>query len=287
MPSYAHQEFSLPTHDLPTKSKPIALEKIAYSNAYDFTKKHRHRYFELLFFEKGGGSQLIDFEEYIVQDHSCYIVLPNQIHLLKRNPKSHGFLLQFYSASLSSKEILRFLQTRGWNKLSGLVFENDKDQFYYYKQLCAYIANTDEHNNFSMEKDRHIIQACLFSLFSKESKTKVLDGSQSVVHAFLNSVEENFTTQQTVKFYMKAIGTHEKKLMEATKKHLGMTPLKVIHARILLEAKRLLVFDDRSQKEITYILGFDSPSSFSAFIKAKTGNTVSQLQTTLVGIHNK
>lgn len=265
----------------------MALEKIAYSNAYDFTKKHRHRYFELLFFEKGGGSQLIDFEEYVVQDYSCYIVLPNQIHLLKRNPKSHGFLMQFYSESLSSKELLRFLQTRGWNKLSGLVFENDKDKFYSYKQLLAFSSNTDEHNNFELERDRHIIQACLFSLFSKESKAKVLDGSQSVVHAYLNSVEENFTTQHTVKFHMGAIGIHEKKLMEATKKHLGMTPLKVIHARILLEAKRLLVFDDRSQKEIAYDLGFDNPSSFSVFIKTKTGITVSQLQTELVGIHNK
>ena len=42
--------------------------------------------------------------------------------------------------------------------------------------------------------------------------------------------------------------------------------------------KRLLLFGDLTHKNIAYDLGFDSPSSFSAFIKKKTGFTPSEIQ---------
>jgi AraC family transcriptional activator of pobA len=66
---------------------------------------------------------------------------------------------------------------------------------------------------------------------------------------------------------------------------MGMSSLQVIHHRLVLEAKRLLLFGEESHKEIAYSLGFDSPASFSAFIKKKIGTTPSELQTQLEEIH--
>jgi AraC-like DNA-binding protein len=66
---------------------------------------------------------------------------------------------------------------------------------------------------------------------------------------------------------------------------MGMSSLQVIHHRLVLEAKRLLLFGEESHKEIAYSLGFDSQASFSAFIKKKIGNTPSELQTQLEEIH--
>ncbi|NPA08854.1 MAG: helix-turn-helix domain-containing protein, partial [Chlorobi bacterium] len=43
--------------------------------------------------------------------------------------------------------------------------------------------------------------------------------------------------------------------------------------RIFLEAKRLLLFTDKSVKEITYELGFEDVSYFSNFFKRLSGNT--------------
>ncbi|PCI98861.1 MAG: hypothetical protein COB15_05070 [Flavobacteriales bacterium] len=60
-----------------------------------------------------------------------------------------------------------------------------------------------------------------------------------------------------------------------------------MHHRLLLEAKRLLLFKEESHKEIAYALGFDSPSSFSSFIKMKTGKTPSDLQVELEVIHKE
>ncbi|MFK7758204.1 MAG: helix-turn-helix transcriptional regulator [Flavobacteriales bacterium] len=279
--------FILPTHDLQSRARPVTIEKLAYTNSYDFTKKHRHKYFEILFFEKGGGTQLIDFKEYEVKDNSCYIVMPNQVHLLNRGAESKGFLMQFYHESLSSNILSSFLFTKGWYEWSGLVFENEPEKLTHFKNLSDYLSGSKGSNHFNFEKDRHLIQALLFDLFSNDAVTNDVDGTKRVVHSFLGSVENRFATHPKVQFHIEALGISEKKLNASVKKHLGLTPLKVIHSRIMLEAKRLLVFADKTQKEIAYELGFDSPSSFSAFIKSKTKMTISELQEHLVGIHNR
>jgi AraC family transcriptional activator of pobA len=47
----------------------------------------------------------------------------------------------------------------------------------------------------------------------------------------------------------------------------------------------MLLFEDTSHKEIAFHLGFDSPATFSAFIKNKTGHSPSELSKQLAEIH--
>ncbi|HTF04460.1 MAG TPA: hypothetical protein VK826_10555, partial [Bacteroidia bacterium] len=67
---------SLPVHSLETTEQIIHVRPIEYNNPYDFTREHRHDYFEILFFDTGGGEQLIDFVQHPVVANSCYIVFP-------------------------------------------------------------------------------------------------------------------------------------------------------------------------------------------------------------------
>jgi len=53
----------------------------------------------------------------------------------------------------------------------------------------------------------------------------------------------------------------------------GRTAGALIHDRVLLAAKRNLVFTDQSIAEIAFALGFSSPSYFTRFFSAQTGET--------------
>jgi AraC family transcriptional activator of pobA len=53
-------------HALSFGNSLIKVRDIEHNNAYDYTKKHRHSYFELMLFEQGGGDNLIDFVNYDV-----------------------------------------------------------------------------------------------------------------------------------------------------------------------------------------------------------------------------
>lgn len=48
-------KFELPIHSLEVDSSSVFVKDLGYKNPYDFTKPHRHTYFELFLIETGGG----------------------------------------------------------------------------------------------------------------------------------------------------------------------------------------------------------------------------------------
>lgn len=56
------------------------------------------------------------------------------------------------------------------------------------------------------------------------------------------------------------------------------SPSKIIHSRVILEAKRYLHYTDKTAKEIAYEIGFESPAHFSRFFKLQTGLSISEFK---------
>lgn len=270
----------LPLHNLNSGESPLFIRAISHNNEYDFTQKHRHNYVEILFFETGGGEQLIDFQEYEVKDFTCYIVHPNQIHLLDRASGSKGRLIQFRSESVMSPKLLTKLRERIWDGVGGIVFENDAEAF---GQMMSVLDQFDV--NSETERNLHLLQVLLFDLLST-AKNETESASMDLdFNRFLQLVDANFKEQHSVQFYLNFLNISDKKLGSYSKQHLGMSPLQSIHHRLVLEIKRLLLFGEESHKEIAYSLGFDSPASFSAFVKKRTEKTPSELQSEVEQIH--
>ncbi len=275
----------LPLHDLQAGGETsLFIRAISHSNQYDFTRKHRHSYYEILFFEKGGGRQLIDFQDFNVQDHSCYLVHPNQIHLLNRHPDSRGRLIQFRSNSVISSNVLIKLRERVWDGVGAAIFENDPDRFgaisLLLDQFMVGSQTADQHS----ERNLHLLQVLLFDLLEQKQDGPKLKQTDSEFNRFLQLIDGHFKEQHSVQFYLNELCVTEKKLGTLTKLHLGVSPLQAIHQRLLLEIRRSLLFAEDSHKEMAYALGFDSPSSFSAFVKKKTGMTPSELQASVAEI---
>lgn len=269
---------NLPSHSIPGKED-IVIESIDYPNPYDYTEKHRHEYFEILLFEKGGGSQLIDFEETEVKDKSVYIVFPNQIHLLRRTADAHGALIQFRARNVDlalSQKLNEFRWT--WK---GMISVENEQIF----ALCKrYLQLMDEAID-QGEVLHYLLQGMLCQLMNISSPGHENNDASSDIYSFTSLLEQHFCEQHSVSFYQGRLGFGEKKLRTICKEYKGSTPLQVIHARVLLEAKRLLLFADRTHKEIAYELGFDNPAAFSGFIKKKTGMTATELQSSVTEIH--
>ena len=117
------------------------------------------------------------------------------------------------------------------------------------------------------------------------SSVKEIDSDKKLVYQFQKLLEEHFSKIHSVNKYATLLNTTEKKLSVLCKKYLGQSPLQIIHTRLILETKRILLFETISHKETAYNLGFDSAASFSQFIKNKTGYSPSELHLHLVEIH--
>ncbi|WP_303316439.1 helix-turn-helix domain-containing protein [Flavivirga abyssicola] len=82
-------------------------------------------------------------------------------------------------------------------------------------------------------------------------------------------VESYFKTEHSVSFYADKLFKSPKTLSNTFAK-LDTSPLKIIHERLILESKRLLVYTDKTAKEIAFEIGFEDASHLSRLFKKHT-----------------
>lgn len=82
-------------------------------------------------------------------------------------------------------------------------------------------------------------------------------------------VDTHFRKEHAVGFYAEKLFKSPKTLSNNFSKF-EKSPLQVIHDRIILEAKRLLIYTDKSTKEIAYEIGFEDASHLSRMFKKHT-----------------
>lgn len=91
-------------------------------------------------------------------------------------------------------------------------------------------------------------------------------------------VEEHFRSKHKVKDYADLLFKSPKTLSNVFKLYNDKSPLQIINERILLEAKRFLLFTSKSAKEIALELGYEDPAHFSKFFKKQTGISISEFK---------
>jgi AraC-like DNA-binding protein len=95
-------------------------------------------------------------------------------------------------------------------------------------------------------------------------------------------VEKHFKEFHKVKEYAKLLFKSPKTLSNLFTKHINKSPLNVINERIILEAKRLLLYSNLTNDEIGTELGYKDASHFSKFFKKHTGINPSVFKKTKV-----
>lgn len=88
---------------------------------------------------------------------------------------------------------------------------------------------------------------------------------------FRDMVGSDFRARAPVEDYARRLGVTPVHLRRLCREHLGTTPLGVLNARAVLEAKRLLVFSVLDVKQVAAAVGFDDPAYFSRFFQRATG----------------
>lgn len=101
----------------------------------------------------------------------------------------------------------------------------------------------------------------LFKQQNKLINSKVKE--PETIRAYNQLVEQHYKTQHTVVFYANHLNKSSKTLANLFLKYRMPSPLEVIQGRIMLEARRLLRYTDKSVKEVAYAVGYEDVQSFS------------------------
>ncbi|HEY4289404.1 MAG TPA: helix-turn-helix domain-containing protein [Puia sp.] len=99
---------------------------------------------------------------------------------------------------------------------------------------------------------------------------KLHDQRLDVFRKFNVLVEKHFHAEHTVAYYAGLLNKSPKTLSNIFALYNNKSPQQIIRERIIIEAKRLLCYTNKSVKQITYNLGFEDPAYFSNFFKKHT-----------------
>jgi len=92
-----------------------------------------------------------------------------------------------------------------------------------------------------------------------------------IIRQFNVLVDVHFKTLRKVKDYAALLFKSPKTLSNLFATYNQKTPQQIIQERIVLEAKRLMLFTDKQTQEIAYELGFEDPAYFSRYFKKVAG----------------
>lgn len=101
-----------------------------------------------------------------------------------------------------------------------------------------------------------------------------------VVDRFRELIEQHYRENLPLQDYASMMAVSLVQLRAACASAAAQSPTKMIHARIIAEAKRNLIFGDMSMEQIAFGLGFSNAAYFTRFFRKEVGQAPSQFRIT-------
>jgi len=243
-------------------------------------KPHRHNYYTILLVKHGKGKHIIDFKEYELAGNSLHFIHPGQVHQVIAAEKPEGWVINFTRLFLVANQIPDQMvgDVYLFNKHSESpplpIQENQFDQY------LDIIRQIRHYEGLEMDYKREAQGALLKLLliqsnnhctrYKNENPQTIETGNQLVRH-FKELIEKHYQQYHKVTDYAEMLAVTSDYLNKLVKTVTGKSAKEYILDRILIEAKRVLLFTELTNKELSYTLGFEEPAHFSNFFKRYSG----------------
>lgn len=235
-------------------------------------KPHRHNFYLLVLFTHGRGTHDIDFDRYTVEERSLFVLRPGQIHNWKLSADCEGYIVFFspelYDFYFGNKQI----EDHAFDPQRILETEEFREICWYFQKMLDEAQNLKTKG---VDKILNLLDTVLIGI-SRESTLEKQHGSHLYNHkikAFGKLLEVHFHSQKSPSFYAGQMNISLKHLNRICKTILNKTATEIITARVMLEAKRLLVNPKKSVSQVADELGFVNYSYFSKLFKKQAGSS--------------
>jgi AraC-like DNA-binding protein len=245
----------------------------------DVEATHKHTFYEIMWIESGTSEQVIDHREYSVEPKTLFFISPGQVHEFEEWQGIQG-------GSIFFTEDFFLLHQQNKDKLFELSF---LDNLYAQPSMKPDTASYTEiqrtidfmlHEHRRPDRRHSITQALLHILLAQiqrcidtQSQMPMARHYVLIFKHFKHLLDQHFGEHLSASDYAARLHITQHHLNHVVKHVTGKTTTELIRARNILEAKRMLVFTDRSIANIAENLGFFDASYFAKLFKVETGVT--------------
>lgn len=205
---------------------------------------------------------------FLTEFHRVSIAQIEEINILKFN--RNFYCIANHDTNIGCKGLLFF----GANQLP--IINLDEINIKKFEILWGVILTEMEYKDeLQMEMLQMLLKRFLIistRIFKSQNEfSDIQDSKIDVIRNYTFLVETHYKSKHSVVEYADLMNKSAKSLTNLFAMHLNKSPLKIIQDRIHVEAKRYLIYSERSIKETAFELGFEDMQSFSRFFKNKEG----------------
>tara|TARA_B110000908_G_scaffold168924_1_gene224897 strand:+ start:814 stop:1680 length:867 start_codon:yes stop_codon:yes gene_type:complete len=270
---------------LPQEFEIIDFDFLFNEFPYEITKPHRAEFYQILWFQKGSPTHLVDFNPIKIKPNSLLFVNKNSVQLFDNETSFSGKIIlftdsffcksemdtKFIRSSILFNDLLAISQINVSNSIFATIFQQLETELKNLKDNYQSDILRNNLRNLLLQSERERRNQNFIEL------KKDADFDYSLILKDL--LDKNFISHKKVSFYCQKMHLTSKRLNQATTKIFGKTPKEIIDDRVLLEAKRILAHTNESIKEIAFSLGFEEPTNFIKYFKKHTDKTPVEFRT--------
>jgi AraC family transcriptional regulator, transcriptional activator of pobA len=238
-------------------------------------KAHQKNHFVISYSITGSFRSYIDFKEKTFNPGDIGLVNPNHIHFVRPVGEKRikviiiAFNRSFYNRLNLGAKVNMIANAPQENLIvHGQQYDEDVIPLLIRSIVKEYQAQQKTTPAIVSLMSLLITRMCEQSDTSKE-----LPKVNFIYYSFLKLLDEKISTTHRVTDYADALKLSEKSLNRACQAIAQSSAQGIIHQKINFEAKRQLVHDQSSAKEVAYSVGFADPIQFSKFFKQHNGFT--------------
>ncbi len=254
------------------------------SDTLDYVNGEMFRHYIKVLFVPAGYSLKVDFNIYETENPALFFINTNQYLEIQSARQDDAFLIHynrdFYCIQIHDEEVA----------CDGLLFNNIfeipkvdllEDELKTVSQLFNQI---NDELNFQDRSSEEMIRTYLKQIIIRATRQwkkqnlqneelNLISTEQDFFRNFSRLVDIHYKEKHSVADYADLLNLAPKTLSNKFHKLNLENPNEMIKNRIILEAKRLLLYSELSIKEIAYQLGYEDPAYFNRMFAQKSGKT--------------
>lgn len=257
---------------------------ITRSRAHQFSiRPHRHHGLSQIFFlEKGSGEANLDGDPTTIKGPCMILISEMCVHDFLWSEDVSGYVLSIANPMLDRIEQTIKQEHPVIKSTLIMTVRREKAQLESILNLIQYEYNQPVISGRS-EALGSLVQLLAIWLernaAHRHYSGNLHDKRSEHLNRYTDLINRDFTKHRKVESYAKELGITAPYLNNLCKQLVQRSALQLMHDRLLLEAKRHLIYTVLSISEIAYELGFNDPGYFNRFFKRLTDLTPKQFRT--------
>lgn len=243
-------------------------------NHHFINHPHKHDFYLCIFFTNGSGTHHIDFNAYVVNAGSVFVLKPGQSHHWTLSEDCDGFVFfhskSFFNLNFNHLQINDFpFFSSNYNNPKIVLNQSDSEKLT--NSFNELLSENKQNSAFKISKIG-IILADIYINLSRlyQSNIQIKYTNQNYIsklRSFENLLEQHFKTLKSATAYADLMNISTKHLNRVCSECINKSTSEIITDRIILEAKRLLSQESHSISDIANQLGYDDTAYFGRLFK--------------------